>query len=559
MATDLHPRPAANLIERTASAYGYPLLVKHLLHTSLAHAPGQEIVYRDLKRYDYRSLRERIGRLASALALLGVEAGDTVAVMDWDSHRYLECYFAVPMMGAVLQTVNVRLSPEQILYTLNHAAAKVLLAHSDFLPMLEEIKDRIETVKTFVLLADTDHRPTSSLALTAEYEELLGSSSAEYDFRDFDENTRATTFYTTGTTGLPKGVYFSHRQLVLHTLAQLAAFGSAPEQGRFHRDDVYMPITPMFHVHAWGFPWAATAAGVKQVYPGRYAPDVLLKLIKTEGVTFTHGVPTILQMLLAAAEKADVDLSGLTMVIGGSSLSKALALKALDRGIDIYAGYGMSETGPVLTVAHLKSHHLTGNPDAQVEIRTRAGLAVPLVDLRIVDPDMKELARDGKATGEIVARAPWLTQGYFNNPEASEKLWAGGYLHTNDIGNIGPDGYVQITDRIKDVIKTGGEWVSSLELEDIISQHGGVSDVAVIGIKDEKWGERPLALVVRNPKASAEANEDDIKTHVKLHADRGVISKYGIPHKILFVEQVPKTSVGKIDKKALRQKYGDGA
>jgi fatty-acyl-CoA synthase len=320
-----------------------------------------------------------------------------------------------------------------------------------------------------------------------------------------------------------------------------------------------MPITPMFHVHAWGFPWAATAAGVKQVYPGRYVPDLLLKLIKTEGVTFTHGVPTILQMLLAAAEKADVNLSGLAMVIGGSALSKALALKALDRGIDIYAGYGMSETGPVLTVAHLKSQHLTGRRDEEVELRTRAGLAFPLVDLRIVDPDMKEMARDGKATGEIVARAPWLTQGYFNNPEASEQLWAGGYLHTNDIGNIGPDGYVQITDRIKDVIKTGGEWVSSLELEDIISQHDGVSEVAVIGIRDEKWGERPLAVVVRNPKASAEANEDDIKAHVKLHADRGVISKYGIPHKILFVEQVPKTSVGKIDKKALRQKYGDGA
>src|SRR5262249_51971828 len=213
--------------------------------------------------------------------------------------------------------------------------------------------------------------------------------------------------------------------------------------------------------------------------------------IKSERVTFTHGVPTILQMLLSAAEQANVDLKGLTMVIGGSALPKALALRAMERGIDIYAGYGMSETGPVLTVAHLKSHHLTGSADEQVEMRTRAGLAVPLVDVRIVDPEMKEMPHDGKATGEIVARAPWLTQGYFNNPDASEQLWAGGYLHTNDIGNISPDGDVQITDRIKDVIKTGGEWVSSLELEDIISQHGGVSDVAVIGIKDEKWGERP--------------------------------------------------------------------
>jgi fatty-acyl-CoA synthase len=451
------------------------------------------------------------------------------------------------------------LSPEQLTYTINHAGASVLLVNDEFVGLLEGIKSHLEKVRTFIVLTDRQEPAKGSIEFAGEYEDLLATASPDYEFPDFDENTQATTFYTTGTTGLPKGVYFSHRQLVLHSLAELAAFGIAPEQGRFHRNDVYMPITPMFHVHAWGFPWTATAAGAKQVYPGRYAPDVLLKLIKTEGVTFTHGVPTILQMLLGAAEQANVDLKGLTMVIGGSALSKALALKAMDRGIDIFAGYGMSETGPVLTVAHLKNHHLTGDRDAQAEIRTRAGLAVPLVDVRIVDPEMKEMPRDGKATGQIVARAPWLTQGYFNNPEASEQLWAGGYLHTNDIGNISPDGYVQITDRIKDVIKTGGEWVSSLELEDIISQHGGVADVAVIGIKDEKWGERPLAVVVPNPKAGTAPTEDDIRSHVKSFADRGVISKYGIPHKILFVEQLPKTSVGKIDKKVLRQKYDAAA
>jgi fatty-acyl-CoA synthase len=546
---------AGRLIGVARAAYQYPLLIKQLLHAPMVQNPDQQIVYRDLRRLKYTDLRDRIGRLANLLKMLGVRPGDTVGVMDWDSNRFLEAFFAVPMMGAILQTVNVRLSPEQITYTINHAGASVLLVNDEFVGLVQGIKSQLDKVRTFVVLTDRPEPAKGDIEFAGEYEELLAAASADYDFPDFDENTQATTFYTTGTTGLPKGVYFSHRQLVLHTLAQLAAFGSAPEQGRFHHNDVYMPITPMFHVHAWGFPWAATAAGVKQVYPGRYAPDVLLKLIKTEGVTFTHGVPTILQMMLSAAEQANVDLKGVTMVIGGSALPKALALRALDRGMDIYAGYGMSETGPILTVAHLKSHHLTGDPDAQVEIRTRAGLAVPLVDLRIVDPDMKELARDGKATGEIVARAPWLTQGYFNNPEASEQLWAGGYLHTNDIGNIGPDGYVQITDRIKDVIKTGGEWVSSLELEDIISQHGGVSEVAVIGIKDEKWGERPLALVVPNPKASAATTEENIKAHVKIYADKGVISKYGIPHKILFVEQIPKTSVGKIDKKALRQKH----
>ena len=550
---------SGRLISVAQSAYQYPLLIKQLLHAPMVQNPGQLIVYRDLRRLTYGNLRDRIGRLANCLKMLGVRPGDTVGVMDWDSNRFLEAFFAVPMMGAILQTVNVRLSPEQITYTINHAGASALLVNDEFVGLVQSIKPQLGKVRTFVVLTDRPEPAESDIEFAGEYEELLAAASPEYDFPDFDENTQATTFYTTGTTGLPKGVYFSHRQLVLHALAELAAFGSAPEQGRFHRDDVYMPITPMFHVHAWGFPWAATAAGVKQVYPGRYAPDVLLKLIMTEGVTFTHGVPTILQMLLAAAEQADVDLSGLTMVIGGSALSKGLALRALARGVDIYAGYGMSETGPLLTVAHLKTHHLTGSPDDQVEIRTRAGLAVPLVDLRVVDPDMKEVARDGKATGEIVARAPWLTQGYFNNPDASEQLWAGGYLHTNDIGTVGPDGYVQITDRIKDVIKTGGEWVSSLEVEDLISQHEAVSEVAVIGIKDEKWGERPLAIIVRDPKASTQATEDEIKAHAKIYADKGVISKFAIPHKILFVDQLPKTSVGKIDKKALRQKYGDAA
>ena len=546
---------AGRLIGVARAAYQYPLLIKQLLHAPMVQSPDQQIVYRDLRRLTYTELRDRIGRLANCLKMLGVRPGDTVGVMDWDSNRFLEAFFAIPMMGAILQTVNVRLSPEQIKYTINHAGASVLLVNDEFIGLLQGIKSQLNKVRTFVVLTDRPEPVKRDIDFAGEYEHLLAAASPEYDFPDFDENTQATTFYTTGTTGQPKGVYFSHRQLVLHSLAELAALGVAPKQGRFHRNDVYMPITPMFHVHAWGLPWAATAAGVKQVYPGRYAPDVLLKLIKSEGVTFTHGVPTILQMLLSAAEQANVDLSGLTMIIGGSALSKALALKALDKGIDIYAGYGMSETGPLLTLAHLKAHYLTGNPDDEVEIRTRAGLAVPLVDLRIVDSEMKEMARDGKATGEIVARAPWLTQGYFENADASEQLWAGGYLHTNDIGNIGPDGYVQITDRIKDVIKTGGEWVSSLELEDIISQHDGVSDVAVIGIKDEKWGERPLALVIPNSKASSPATEDAIKAHVKTYADKGLISKYGIPHKILFVDELPKTSVGKIDKKALRQKY----
>jgi len=247
-----------SLIEATPSAYTYPLLIKSLLQTSLTSATDQEIVYADRVRYDYRTLRQRVCRLASALTDLGIRPGNTVGVLDWDSHRYLECYFAVPSMGAVLHMVNVRLSPEQILYTINHADDDILLVHADFLPLLESIRDRIERVRTIVLLSDDGRWPATTLELSGEYEELLAASSPDFAFPDFDENTRATTFYTTGTTGLPKGVNFSHRQLVLHTLAVAATFGANPVQGRFHRSDVYMPITPMFHVHAWGFPYIAT-------------------------------------------------------------------------------------------------------------------------------------------------------------------------------------------------------------------------------------------------------------------------------------------------------------
>ena len=534
----------------TPSAYAYPLLVKQLLHSARATAGGQEIVYRDRQRHSYRQFFERLNRLANALAGLGVGPGSTVAVMDWDSHRYLEAFFAVPMMGAVLQTVNVRLSPEQILYTLNHARADVLLVNAEFVPMLAIIKDQLETVKRFILISD-DGATLGSFGIpyAGEYEALLAAASPEHDFPDFDENTRATTFYTTGTTGLPKGVYFSHRQLVLHTLAVATALGSAAGQGRVHRDDVYMPITPMFHVHAWGMPYVATLLGMKQVYPGRYSPDMLLKLIASEGVSFSHCVPTILHMLLADKAGADVDLSGCKMIIGGAAFPKGLAAAALARGMDVFSGYGMSETCPILTIAHVRS--ALPDVDAEAAERIRTGYPIPLVDLRTVDGDMLDVDHDGKATGEIVVRTPWLTQGYLHNPAASQDLWAGGYLHTGDIGAIDPRGMLTVTDRLKDVIKTGGEWVSSLELESIVSQHPAVNEVAVVGVKDDKWGERPLAMVV--VKAGQAATADDIKAHVQRFADEGHISKFAVPDRVLFVDSLARTSVGKLNKKAMRE------
>ena len=442
-------------IVTTPSAYAYPLLIKQLLHSAKATAGDQEIVYRDRYRGNYRQLFERIGRLANMLSGLGIGPGNTVAVMDWDSHRYLESFFAVPMMGAVLQTVNVRLSPEQILYTLNHAKAEIVLVNAEFVPLLAIIKDQLETVKKFVLITDDGATMSSfKVPFVGEYETLLTAAPAHYGFPDFDENTRATTFYTTGTTGLPKGVYFSHRQLVLHTLAATAYLGTAAGQGRLHRDDVYMPITPMFHVHAWGIPYVATMLGLKQVYPGRFAPDTLLQLIASEGVTFSHCVPTILHMLLKSKAGEAIDLSRCKMIIGGAAFPKGLAVAALARGIDVYTGYGMSETCPIMSIVQVRGD--TGaDVDTQAAERIKAGYSIPLVELHTVDEEMLDVERDGKASGEIVVRAPWLTQGYLHNPAASEELWSGGYLHTGDIGVIDPRGMLTVTDRLKDVIKIG--------------------------------------------------------------------------------------------------------
>ena len=547
-----------NLIAFTPAAYTYPLLIKHLLHYPLVYAPEQEIVYRDLRRHSYREFRERVGRLASGLSEIGVRHGDVVAVLDWDSHRYHECYFAVPAMGAVLQTINLSLAPEQLLFTLNDVGPSTVLVNADFLPLVEKLADRLPAAPNYVLLHDGKQRPAARIPIECEYEEMLEASSPFFQFPDFDENTRATTFHTTGTTGKPKGVYFSHRQIMLHTLSVMVEYGMAPSQGRLHRDDVYMPMTPMFHVHAWGLPYASTSAGVKQVYPGRYAPDVLLRLIAQEGVTFTHCVPTILQMLLAAPGSKDVDLSKLKMVIGGSALPRSLARAALARGIDVFAGYGQSESCPVLTGMHLRTKQLSEDPERQVEYRTFTGRPGPLVDLRIVDANMADVPRDGKSDGEIVTRAPWLTMGYLNDPGASEQLWAGGYLHTGDVATWDADGCVHIVDRLKDIIKSGGEWISSIQLEDIILEKKGVLKAAVIGVRDDKWGERPMALAIVEPQFAGgvpEAQEEAIRAHVRSYTDKGVISKIAVPDRIKIVETLPLTSVGKVDKKALREMH----
>ena len=534
-----------------------PLLIKDILAKPLLVAPHAEIVSAGHGRFSYREFATRINRLAHALTSIGIGSGDTVAVLDWDTHRYLECFFAVPMLGAILHTVNIRLSPAQILYTINHAKDDVIIVHADFWDLLVGIAPQIERDVRFILVQDGASAASLETGpdvdgqnIVGVYEEMLAAAAPHFDFATFSEQTVATTFYTTGTTGDPKGVSYTHRQLVLHTLSILAMFGPMAASNRFDQNDVYMPITPMFHVHAWGFPYAATLLGVKQVYPGRYDPAHLLQLIDQERASFSHCVPTILHMLLQADPAQSIDLSHWKVVIGGSSLPHGLAASALARGINVFAAYGLSETCPLLTVAQIDPDHAD-----DLTARCRAGWPAPMVDLRIVDDNMVDVPRDGATTGEIVARAPWLTEGYVGNEQASAELWRGGYLHTGDVGRFDDFGRLLITDRIKDVIKSGGEWISSLTLESLVSSCDDVAEVAAIAVPDVKWGERPLLLVVPVNAAASDRLDAAIRQLLEAEIAAGRLSKWAMPERIEIVAEIPKTSVGKLDKKAMRQRY----
>jgi len=532
------------------NAHPSPLLIKRLLLSGSRYEKTREIVYRDQLRYSYATLNERIARLANALTAAGVKAGDTVAVMDWDSHRYLECMFAIPMLGAVLHTINIRLSADQILYTMNHAEDKFVLVNSEFVPLYKGIESQLTTVEKTILLSDTADKSADLPNLVGEYESLLAAASPSYDFADFDENSVATTFYTTGTTGNPKGVYFTHRQLVLHTMSMAATVSALDSIRLLGNADVYMPITPMFHVHAWGVPYVATMLGVKQVYPGRYEPELLMKLIQQEKVTFSHCVPTILQMLMNTPSAKGHDFGGLRMIIGGSALNRSLYEAAKATGIQLTAAYGMSETCPLISCAYINEELLAGNEDERASYRIKAGVPVPLVEAALMDAEGKLLPHNGEAQGELVLRAPWLTQGYFREPQKGEELWEHGWLHTGDVAAIDSMGFIEIRDRIKDVIKTGGEWISSLELEDLISRHAAVREVAVVGVPDPQWGERPFALLVLREGQALDAK--GLKEHLKPYVEQGAINKWAIPTQIALVTEIPKTSVGKLDKKRIR-------
>jgi fatty-acyl-CoA synthase len=538
-------------IEPASQAYKYPMLIKRILEYSLKLEPEREIFYRDKFKLNYHQLNQRVRQLANVFKNMGIEGGETIAVLDFDSHRYLESFFAVPMTGNVIHTINWRLSPEQILYTINHAEDAIIIVNAEFVPLLNSLVDKITTVKKIIIATDGGAMPESKLEVVGEYEDLLAKASDQYDFEDFDEDAVATTFYTTGTTGNPKGVYFTHRQLVLHTMTAVLTMSAIDGTCRLNNSDIYMPLTPFFHVHAWGFPFVATMLCMKQVYIGKFEPEMAIKLFIEHQPTFSHCVPTILQMLVSHPATANIDLSRWKVIIGGSALPKTLAKAALQRGVDIITGYGMSETAPVLSLTYLSPEDKK-NPDLdwQVQQRTRTGLPVLFVDLKVIDEDGNEVPKDDETMGEIVARTPWLTQGYYREPEKGEELWKGGWLHTGDVATVNEKHNLKIADRIKDVIKTGGEWVSSIDLENIIGQHPAIAEVAVVGLPDAQWGERPHAMITL--KAGMQASIQEVKEFLNPFIESGQITKWTIPDKVLFVEAIPKTSVGKIDKKVIR-------
>jgi fatty-acyl-CoA synthase len=535
-----------------SKAFKYPLLIKSILAYSTMLEPENEIVYKDQVRYNYFELNRRVRKQANVFKKMGLDGGQTIAVLDYDSHRYLECFFGIPMTGNVMHTINWRLSAAQILYTINHAEDVVIICHSDFLPLLESMAKDMITVKSIIVCADGGEIPHGlSLPIVGEYEELLAEASDQYDFEDFDEDAVATTFYTTGTTGNPKGVYFTHRQLVLHTLSVGVTFSAIDGACRFNNSDVYMPLTPMFHVHAWGFPYVATMCNTKQVYIGKFDPETVLKCFIREKATFSHCVPTILQMFVSHPATQNIDLSKWKVVIGGSALPKTLAKAALERGVDVITGYGMSETCPILSTVYVSPKEQQNTDiDFQVEARTRSGTPAIFVDIRLLDDEEKVAPKDGETIGEITARTPWLTQGYFNEPEKSEELWRDGWLHTGDVATMRADNSLKITDRIKDVIKTGGEWVSSIDLENLIGQHEAVMEVAVVGIPDAKWGERPHAMIVL--KEGKELSQEGLKDFMQRFVNEQLITPWTIPSSVTFATAIPKTSVGKIDKKVIR-------
>jgi len=544
------------------ASYDYQLTLTSLLKHAAKIYPKVEIIYKDVARENYATLYERCRRLSSSLESMGVKKGTKVIAFEWNTHRFLEIYFAVPCMGAVMHMGNPFLTPQQITYIINRAEDEVLIFNKDLLPLIESISDNLTSVRHYIVMTDDGVIPGTKLSSISEYEELLKNGSPDFSYPELDENIVATLANTTGTTGDPKICFFSHRKNVLHTLIwTIMLLGFSGDRGFDPRRDLMIPLVPMFHAHGWSLPYMATLLGSKQVLPGRFEAGSFLELLRKEKKpdqgAYMQCVPTMLNMILT---RPDIDqyqeyLKGIIYEAGGSRIPLGLAKKAKKLGIDICAGWGMTEVYTKVALQYLKPHMFDWPEERQLEFLTRTGIEVPFAEQRVVDEKGDDVPRDERSLGEIVLRAPWLTPGYYKDPEKSKELWRDGWLHSGDLATMDEEMSILIVDRDKDVIKSGGEWISTLTLESLISLHDKVKEVAVIGADSEKWGERPVALVVPKEDVEKEISEEELKKHLLSFVDQGKILKWWIPERFLFVRNIPKTSVGKFNKKEIRAIY----
>jgi fatty-acyl-CoA synthase len=529
----------------------YQLTLTPLLERAQRLFPKKEIVTKagpGLERFTYEQMAERVGRLANALTKLGVKSGDRVATFAWNNARHLELYFAVPCMGAVLHPLNLRLPPDQLVYIVGHAEDKVLFVDPTLLPAIEKLASHFKNIKHYIVMGDKVPEGTT-LSPVHAYEELLANASPEYPWPQLNENDAAAMCYTSGTTGNPKGVVYSHRSIYLHSLGL-----SMTDSFGLSEADVFMPVVPMFHVLAWGTPFATVMLGTKLVFPGPHMqPRDLASLIEAEKVTLTAGVPTLWLGILNLLEKEQYDLSTLRgMIVGGAAAPQSM-IEDFEKkhGLNVIHAWGMTEMSPLGTVSHLKSYQHALSEAERYAIRAKQGISVPGVDIRAVDEQGKEIPWDGKAFGELQVKGPWVVSGYYNDDRTPESFMDG-WFRTGDVVTIDPEGFVQIVDRTKDLVKSGGEWISSQDLENAIMAHPKVLEAAVIAVPHPKWQERPLACVVPKPDFKDSLTKAEIFEHL-----RGRFDKMYIPDDIVFIEAVPKTSVGKFDKKVLRAEYKD--
>lgn len=533
----------------------YPLLLRSVLYRAKTVFPEKEIVSRDFSgtfRYSYADMSRRVNQLANALDKLGVSANQHIASFAWNNHRHLELYFAVPLTQRILHTVNIRLFREQLIYVINHAEDKVMFVDEDLVPVIEDIQDEIPTVEHYVIMTDKPELPNTKLKNVHSYEALIRDESEEYDFPLFDEQTPAILGYTSATTGMPKGVVYTHRGLYLHCLTALVG-----ELGTDERD-VTMPIVPMFHVNAWGRPYADTWVGAKQVYPGsRPQAKDFADLIHNEKVTFSAGVPTIWMGVLNHVREnpGKYDFSHVRYLMsGGAALPMSLAKAYQDElGVKLYQGYGQTETSPVTFVNVPKARFQDANEEELYRVRAKTGLILPGLEMRIVNADGQEVAHDGKEMGELLLKGPWIIDEYYKDPAKTKESFVDGWFRTGDIATMDENGYLQLVDRTRDLIKSGGEWISSVDLENAIMGHPAVAEAAVIAIAHEKWQERPLACVVLTPESQGKVTKKDIMEFLETR-----VAKWWLPDDVVFVHEIPKTSVGKFSKKTLREQYEKG-